>query len=112
MPCQPSPASGPSELRPRVGLRPTRPQQEAGPRIEPPASPACAAGTMPAATAAADPPLEPPGVWPRRQGLWVGPVATRSGQPLEPQFGVVGLPTPTHPALLPRALGSLAWSAA
>jgi hypothetical protein len=32
----------------------------AGMRIEPPPSPAYATGTMPLATAAADPPLEPP----------------------------------------------------
>ena len=59
-PPQPSPASGPMGLRARVGLSPKRPQQEAGIRIEPPPSVACAIGTMPAATAAAEPPLEPP----------------------------------------------------
>ena len=56
-----SPSIGPSGLRARVGFRPTRPQHEAGMRIEPPPSLACAIGTMPAATAAAEPPLEPPG---------------------------------------------------
>src|SRR6516162_7640534 len=55
-----SPIMGPSGLRARVGLRPTRPQHDAGMRIEPPPSLACASGTMPAATAAADPPEEPP----------------------------------------------------
>ena len=49
-----SPITGPSGLRPRVGLRPTRPQHEAGTRIEPPPSLACASGTIPAATAAAE----------------------------------------------------------
>ena len=52
---------GPTGVRPRVGLSPNRPQHEAGMRIEPPPSLACAIGTMPAATAAAAPPLEPPG---------------------------------------------------
>src|SRR2546428_12664438 len=55
-----SPKSGPSGLRARVGLRPNSPQHEAGMRIEPPPSLACAIGTKPAATAAAEPPLEPP----------------------------------------------------
>jgi hypothetical protein len=39
---------------------PTRPQTEAGMRIEPAPSLPCAAGASPAATAAAAPPLEPP----------------------------------------------------
>src|SRR5262249_40427995 len=56
MPLQPSPTSGPIGVRPRVGFRPNTPQQDAGTRIEPPPSVACAAGTMPAATAAAAPP--------------------------------------------------------
>ena len=53
-------SSGPLGLRSRVTFRPTRPQHDAGMRIEPPPSLACATGTMPAATAAAEPPLEPP----------------------------------------------------
>ena len=52
---------------------PTSPQHDAGPRIEPPPSLACATGTMPAATAAAEPPLDPPGVYPGFHGFWVGP---------------------------------------
>ena len=51
----------------------------AGMRIDPPPSPACATGTIPLATAAADPPLEPPGVWSRFHGLCVGPYAPRLG---------------------------------
>ena len=46
-------ARAPSEIRPRWGLRPTRPQHAAGMRVEPPPSLACAIGTMPDATAAA-----------------------------------------------------------
>ena len=42
-------------------------------RIEPPPSLPCASGTIPAATAAADPPLDPPGVRDRSHGLRVGP---------------------------------------
>jgi hypothetical protein len=52
---------------------PTTPQKDAGCRIEPPVSLPSAAGTMPAATAAAEPPEEPPGVRATSQGLCVGP---------------------------------------
>ena len=48
--------------RSRVGLRPTRPLTEAGMRIEPPPSLACAIGRAPAATSAADPAEEAPAV--------------------------------------------------
>ena len=68
-----SPKSGAWETRPREGFRPTRPHELAGMRIEPPPSLAWPIGTMPAATAAAEPPLEPPGEWPGSQGLRVGP---------------------------------------
>ena len=55
-----SPNIGPSGFRARVGFIPTSPQHAAGTRMEPPPSFACAIGTTPAATAAAEPPLEPP----------------------------------------------------
>ena len=42
-------------------------------RIEPPPSAAGAIGTRPAATAAAEPPLEPPGLRCGSQGLRVTP---------------------------------------
>ena len=51
-----------SATRPRLGLWPTRPQHEAGMRIDPPPSLAWATGNMPEATADAAPPLDPPGV--------------------------------------------------
>ena len=50
---------------------PTRPQCAAGMRIEPPPSLPRASGQIPAATAAPEPALEPPGVQPRFQGLRV-----------------------------------------
>src|SRR5215467_14455875 len=50
----------PRGTRPNVGLMPATPQSAAGIRMEPPVSLATAAGTRLAATAAADPPLEPP----------------------------------------------------
>src|SRR5215467_1591646 len=59
-PPHPSPASGAIDTRPRDGLSPNSPHCAAGIRIEPPPSVACATGRMPAATAAAEPPEEPP----------------------------------------------------
>src|SRR5215210_4227136 len=55
-----SPKFGANEMRPRLGLSPNSPQQLPGMRIDPPPSFACATGTMPVATAHAEPPLEPP----------------------------------------------------
>ena len=72
-PAQPSPEAGPSDTRPRFGFSPNSPQLAAGMRIEPPPSLAWAMGTMPAATAAAEPPLDPPAECPAFQGLAVGP---------------------------------------
>jgi hypothetical protein len=65
--------SGATEILPRCGFRPTSPQEEAGMRIEPAPSEAKAIGARPAATAAALPPLEPPGVRCGFQGLRVTP---------------------------------------
>ena len=56
-----------------LGVDPKTPQADAGMRMEPPPSLAWAIGTSPAATAEADPPLDPPGEWERSQGLAVGP---------------------------------------
>ena len=57
----------------KLGLKPTTPQQAAGMRIEPAVSVPIAMRTMPAATAAADPPLEPPGVCAGWSGLTTRP---------------------------------------
>ena len=78
------PPSGASETRPRCGLRPTRPQHAAGILSEPPPSLPCAIGTIPAATAAADPPEEPPGVRPRSHGLRAGPPRRELGDRQDP----------------------------
>ena len=67
---------GSRDTRPRVGFIPTSPQLAAGMRIEPPPSEPVAAGTRPAATAAPDPPDEPPGVRVGSQGLRVMPLAS------------------------------------
>ncbi len=68
-----SPTSGPSLVRWRVGFSPTSPLMLAGIRIEPPPSLAWATGTMPDATAAPEPPDDPPGVWSVFHGLRVAP---------------------------------------
>ena len=74
----PSTPYGPGETRPREGLRPTRPQAAAGMRSEPPPSLPWATGTIPAATAAAAPPLEPPAVRLRSHGLRAGAATSGS----------------------------------
>src|SRR5215469_10498528 len=50
------------ETRPRLGLRPTMLLRAAGTRPDPAVSVPSATGTSPAATATADPELEPPGI--------------------------------------------------
>src|SRR3954470_1747403 len=54
---------------PQVGLSPTRLFSAAGTRPEPAVSVPRANGTRPAATAQAEPELEPPGISPARSGL-------------------------------------------
>src|SRR5919107_3264576 len=71
-PAHASPTSGPWLTRARVGFSPTSPHSLAGMRIEPPPSLACATGTRPAATAAAEPPDEPPVEWAGFHGLRAG----------------------------------------
>ena len=63
------------------------PQNEAGMRIEPPASVPTASGQIPAKSAAALPPLLPPGVRSRFHGLRVTPAKRRVGQRLPAEFG-------------------------
>src|SRR5205085_12397118 len=58
--------------RPKVGLSPTRPHRLAGMRIEPPVSLPNAATHSPPATAAPEPPLDPPGTRLMSHGLRVG----------------------------------------
>jgi hypothetical protein len=58
---------------PKVGLNPVTPQYDAGRKTEPFVCVPSASGTMPAATAAADPLELPPGVCSTLRGLRVGP---------------------------------------
>src|SRR5690348_4875785 len=61
------------EMRPKVGFSPTTPQNAAGRMIEPIVWVPSASGQYPAATAAAEPLLDPPGVCWKECGLRVGP---------------------------------------
>src|ERR1700686_5498921 len=61
-------------MRPSVGFSPTVPQKLAGMRMEPPVSDPMAARHRPGATAAPDPPLEPPGIRLWSHGLQTGGV--------------------------------------
>lgn len=56
-----------------LGLKPTMPQQAAGMRMDPAVSVPTAMATIPAATAAAEPPLEPPGMRPGATGFITRP---------------------------------------
>ena len=87
-----------SGTRPRLGLCPTSPQHEDGMRIDPPPSLALAAGNMPEATAAAAPPLDPPGVNPGFQGFRVMPYREFSVMETEPNSGELVRPHRTNPA--------------
>ncbi len=92
----------------RDGLRPTSPQHAAGMRIDPPPSLACAIGTTPAATRAAAPPEEPPGVRSRAHGFLHGPKRRGSVVAVSPNSGVALLPRLTSPAASrARTIGSL-----
>src|SRR5665213_1973802 len=97
-PPQPSPRSGPQGLRARVGFNPNTPEADAGIRIEPPPSLACATGRMRAATAAAAPPDEPPEECAGFQGLRVGPNRRGSVVGIRPNSGEELFPKIASPA--------------
>src|SRR5215831_14926793 len=97
-PIHESPLSGPSDTRARLGLRPTSPQLAAGMRIEPPPSLAWPTATMPAATAAADPPDDPPVDRSTSHGLRAGPHANDSVVMVVPSTDTFVRPTAMNPA--------------
>src|SRR5687767_14962098 len=92
-------ATSPQRLtRPYVGFRPTTPQSAAGCRTEPPVSEPMAAGTIRAATAAADPPDDPPATRVVSHGLRVTPNAECSvDEPIANSSRLV-LPATANPA--------------
>ena len=94
----PSRSCGTRGTRPLCGLRPKSPQHAAGMRIEPAPSAASAAGTRPAATAAAGPPLAPPGVRSGSHGFRVTPQVIDSVNGQSPISGIVFLPITIAPA--------------
>ena len=85
-------------MRPWLTFSPTSPHAEAGIRMDPPPSEAWAAGIMPLATAAAEPPLEPPVEYSGFHGLRDGPSASGSVVGRIPSSGVFVRPTNTRPA--------------
>src|SRR3954454_13048683 len=111
MPLYGLPLSGPSDMRPRVGFSPTSPQNEAGLRIDPPPSPPVAIGTTPAATAAADPPLEPAVLISRFQGFLVAPVWRDVVSSASPNSDVVVRPRLMNPAFRSRRITSVSFKA-
>src|SRR5512145_2642107 len=92
------------ETRPYVGLRPVMPQNAAGSRIDPPVSVPREARHERAATAAADPPDEPPGTRVPSHGLRVAPRAEFSVDEPIANSSQLSLPTMTAPAARKRAV--------
>ena len=91
-------------MPPIVGLYPTRPHIDAGMRTEPPPSDAVAIGVRPAARAADEPPLEPPGLRSRFHGLRVVPNTKFEVKPIQPNSGVFDFPMGIAPAARNRAV--------
>ncbi len=83
---------------------PTTPHSAAGWRIEPPVSVPIPRGTWQAATAAADPPLDPPGTRPRSHGFAVGPNAECSVDEPIANSSMLVLPRITAPASRSRSV--------
>ena len=77
---------------------PAQPTMAAGWRIDPPVSVPNAPGTSRAATAAALPPEDPPGVRDRSHGFMVGPYALFSVDEPMANSSIFSLPTITAPA--------------
>ena len=98
-------------MRPSEGLKPESPHAAEGMRMDPPPSEPVANGTIPAATAAALPPEEPPGVRVVSHGLRVVPKIKFSVSALAANSGVFVLPTTTAPAAFRRATSTESRSA-
>src|SRR5699024_2554243 len=85
---------------PRPGLSPIIPVAAAGIRIDPPPSVPGATGSIPAATAVAAPPEEPPAGSSGLRGLGAGADRLLSEEHDTANSGIVVLPTNTAPAVL------------
>src|SRR6266852_5515540 len=91
------------DTRPYVGFKPTTPQNDAGWRIDPPVSEPSVTTAMSAATAAAEPPDDPPGTRFKSRGLRTGRNAEFSfDEPIANSSQFI-LPSTTAPAASMRA---------
>src|SRR3954462_5774714 len=86
------------DTRPYVGVTPTTPQNDAGYRTEPPVSDPSDTTAVPCATAAADPPLDPPGTRSGATGLRTGPNAEFSFDDPIANSSQLVFPSSTPPA--------------
>src|SRR6185312_11301436 len=84
-------------MRPYVGFTPTTPQNAAGCLTLPPVSEPRAISVIPAATAAAEPPEDPPGLRAGSTGLRVGPYALVSVEDPMANSSMFVLATTTAP---------------
>src|SRR5271154_3788774 len=91
------------DTRPYVGIRAGMPQKAPGWRMEPPVSVPSEATASPAATTAAEPPLEPPGTRSRAKGFRTGPYAEFSFELPMANSSQFVLPRITAPAVSSRA---------
>ena len=89
-------------VSPGVGRMPTMPQNAAGTRTEAPKSVPCASGTMPVATATAEPPDDPAGLSAGFQGLRVAPNTAFTVLAPAANSGVLVLASTMAPAALSR----------
>src|SRR5436190_13032587 len=80
-------------IKPGEGRKPTTPQKAAGLRTDPPVSEPVASGTMPVASATADPPEEPAADRSGSNGLPVAPCSALRVLPPAPHSGTLVLPT-------------------
>src|SRR5581483_6575874 len=83
---------------------PQTPESAAGCRIDPPVSVPVAAGAMRAATAAAEPPEEPPGTRVPSQGFFTGPKCEFSFDEPIANSSMLVLPRSTAPAAPKRSI--------
>ena len=87
-------------MRPGVGLKQTHPQNAAGVLTDPPKSVPKDTGDKPKATAAADPPLDPPEDKVLSQGFKVGPKILFSQIAPKANSGVLVFPKTIPPFFL------------
>src|SRR6266702_2420039 len=91
-------------MLPYVGFNPMTPHSAAGWRTDPPVSEPSATGTIPAATAAAEPPDDPPGTREVSQGFFTGPNAEFSFDDPIANSSQLVLPLITAPAFNSRSI--------